>query len=278
MPETPSPETLVSLLTDEAPSTRAAVRRALVELGPRAIPALRRASDGNDAPLRARARQVLLEMRRARGEARLRSLLAEDTVPLEDGLLAIDEWIGAADPALDVPGQLAAWADSLRGDVGPDADVERLAAAIRALLGSEVGFDGAEVDFHNVDHVSLTRCIESARGLPLTLSAVYALVARRAGYIAALLPFPGHVLLHLGAGGARRILDPFTGGDAVDESTCQARLHAMGAPPGGRWLEPASDRSMIVRQVRNLGASMARHGRHRDAGDLAALVDELESR
>lgn len=270
-----SPDTLVSLLADDASTTRAAVKKALVGLGPNAIPALRRATDGDDPMLRARARQVLLDLRKARGHARLREVLAEDEVSLVDGLLAIDEVLGAHDPALDVLGQLDRWAARVRELTGDSRSSTAVAAALRSTLGAEAGFVGPERDFHNANHVSLTHTVETRRGLPLSLCAVYAMVARRAGYEASILPFPGQVLLHVRGDDERRILDPFVGGNEITEAACLARLCAMGAPPSREWLRPATDRAMVVRQLRNLVAAMDRHDRTREAVHLLRLLEEV---
>ncbi|MEM9380724.1 MAG: transglutaminase family protein [Planctomycetota bacterium] len=274
MTQPTSPDALVSLLQDDTPATRTAVRRALARLGDRAVPALERAMDDGEPRLRARARQALLELRADRGLERLEALLKTPETPLEEGLFAIDDLLGAEGVA-DARRRFDAWGAALSDALPTGSGPTDAADALRRLLGAEAGFVGPERDFHNVDHVSLGRTVASRRGLPLTLCAVYQSVARRAGVAAALVPFPGQVLLIVGdEAEQRRILDPFSGGTEISEAACLARLCAMGAPPSHEWLRPAADRAMLVRQVRNLRAAMERHGRSRDAARLARLIDE----
>ncbi|MEO0661170.1 MAG: transglutaminase-like domain-containing protein, partial [Planctomycetota bacterium] len=145
--------------------------------------------------------------------------------------------------------------------------------ALARLLGAEEGFRGTSQDYHLVDRVSLARTVETRQGLPLTLSAVYAGVARRVGVEAGLLPFPGHVLVAIGHGPGRVVLDPFASGDEVSREACERRLAELGAPPSPRWLLPATDRDMVVRQIRNLVSAMERHDRIGDARRLRLLLD-----
>lgn len=274
MESPPSPDTLVPLLAEASSTSRRQVKAALLGLGAEAIPALRRAADGDDAVLRARARQVLLELRRRRGLERLRHLLSDPAASLEEGLMAIDEVLGAADPARDVPGQLDGWARAVEARAAAGAPARAAAEALRHVLAGEEGFIGASDDFHNSTHVSLTRTVEDRRGLPLTLCAVYALVGRRAGLHADLLPFPGHVLLLVRGEDEEVILDPFGGARTLSEADCLSRLERLGLPPSPTWFEPSSDVVMVTRQLRNLVTSMHRHGRTRDARELVELLGE----
>ena len=273
MPQPPSPQTLVPLLADSSVASRRTVKAALLELGAAAIPALRRAADGPDPVLRARARQVLIELRRRRGLDQLRELLLDPKASLEPGLLAIDEVLGAADPALDVAGTLDEWAKATRERMTPGATAEEAGAALQQVLAGEAGLMGASTDFHNALHVSLTRAVEDRRGLPLTLCAIYALVGRRAGLDTALLPFPAQVLILIRGESSQQILDPFRGGTPLVEAACVERLHRLGVAPSPHWFEPASDAEMLTRQLRNLAAALRRHGRDRDAIEVMALLE-----
>jgi regulator of sirC expression with transglutaminase-like and TPR domain len=273
MHQPPSASTLVPLLGDGSSTSRKTVKEALLSLGDAAIPALRHAADGADAVLRARARQILIELRRRRGLQQLREILVDPGASLEAGLLAIDEVLGAADPALDVAGQLDAWAVATSERLEENAPAEQAGAALHQVLAVEAGLRGASSDFHNSLHVSLTRTVEDRRGLPLTLCAVYALVGRRAGMEIALLPFPGHVLLMVRGESSQQIVDPFSGGTPLDEAACLARLRQLGIAPSSHWFEPAPDAEMLTRQLRNLAAAMRRHGRNRDAVEIMALLE-----
>lgn len=266
----PAPDVLVGRLASRDRRTVADTKAALVLGGEAALEAVERATAAEDPLLRARARQLLAEWLQRRGLARLDALLAGGSVDLFDGLFAIDEVLGyrRRDAVLEM---LDGWAAEVRRDAGGDPG--GAAAALRRVLGGRAGLRGAAADFHHADHVSVSHTALARQGLPLTLCALYAGVARRAGVEAGLLPFPGHVLLGVGPPGARVVLDPFAGGTRVPEEACVARLMALGAPPSPIWLEPASDRSMLLRQARNLAAALERHGRR---GPSRAVMEIVE--
>ncbi|WP_419190504.1 transglutaminase family protein [Saltatorellus ferox] len=298
---------LISLLADESRSTQKAAVKALTEIGPAAEAALEWAAAGDEPRVRARARRVLAAMARDRGQRALRRILVDDggysseeappePGPLIEGLLAIDDILGfrrsgpsectGGDAGAHAAGSGAASSEAERwiveraeelglAEAWREGPTLAVAGALRRILAEREGLRGPEQDFHNLQHVSLTRTITNREGLPLTLSAIYASVARRNGVEAWLLPFPGQVLLALGPLQDRVILDPFHGGALVSLETCRARLAAMGAPDSTVWLMPATDRDMLVRQVRNLGAAMLRHGRDREARLFARLVDDV---
>ena len=285
----PSISALLSLLTDESKLTQKAALKGLTGLGSPGVKALEDAKEGEDPKLRARARQALLAIARKRGQGTLTRLLGNSpgseeqarAETLVEGLLAIDEILGFRefDPAdaqsCLARAQIERWATELgQSDAWREGPTLAAAGALRRVLSDSAGLAGPEQDFHNLQHVSLSRTIVTETGLPLTLCAIYAAVARRNGLEASLLPFPGQVLLGLGPPSDRMILDPSHGGVLLSKGSCLQRLGSMGAPPSPHWLAPATDQAMLARQTRNLSAAMLRHGREREAGLFARLVGD----
>lgn len=264
-------EALIRLLVDDAPNVRNAVRAELAKGDERTFSALEAASIHGEPQLRARARQLLGELSREQGYRQLNALFRRPQFDLEEGLAAIDRLLGHS-PEHIAPA-LEAFAARVRAHLRERSNTADAAEALRVVLGENGGFLGPTDDYHHVDHVSLRRTLAARRGLPLTLCALYAAVARRAGFEAGLLPFPGHVLLGLGTKRDFVVVDPFVGGESVSMNACHLRLAALGAPPSPRWLLPAPDRDMVVRQVRNLSAAMERHGRRRDTQRLRRILD-----
>ena len=114
--------------------------------------------------------------------------------------------------------------------------------------------------------------------MPLTLCAIYAFVARRAGIQAGLLPFPGHVLLSVVDGGERVILDPFGGGATLTQRGCMRYLAEHSLPLRDEFFEPASDTAMLVRHVTNLIHSCRGRDRAAEASDLELVLRALARR
>jgi regulator of sirC expression with transglutaminase-like and TPR domain len=142
-------------------------------------------------------------------------------------------------------------------------------------LGNERGLIGSEVDYHHPDHVYLHRAIVRKRGMPLTLTAIYLLVARRAGIRAAAVPLPGHVLLRLYSGRRSLIIDPFRGGRVRTRSDCLRYLAEQGLVPRPSWFRDATDAMLLQRHARNLMNSYQLRGRARLARDLERVAQVL---
>ena len=118
----------------------------------------------------------------------------------------------------------------------------------------------------------LHRALEKKRGMPLTLVAIYLLVARRAGLRAAPIALPGRVLLRLYAGPRSLILDPFLGGKARTRQDCVNYLAKHGLVPRPQWFADAGDAALFHRHILNLMGSHQARGHVREAAELQAIV------
>lgn len=266
---------LVDLLADPSPSVARRVARALRGHGKAARAALRRASRSADPRRRARARSALLEFERARALRRLGAYLARDEVDLERGL-----WLLARleDPLLDARPYISAL-DALGTRVRERAEARPIGLArarvLVEVLADELGYTGADDDYHHPDNVFLHRALVRKRGLPLTLAAIHVLVGRRAQIEAWPVPLPGHVFLRLCADGARMLVDPFHGGAVRSEQELLAYLAQNRLPFHPRWFRNADDRSMLLRQMANLANSWRQCRLVREAAALEALLASL---
>ena len=80
-------------------------------------------------------------------------------------------------------------------------------ATLQGVLVEKHGYLGDETDYDNLDNADLLRVIDRRRGLPVALGILYLHCARRRGWEAAGLAFPGHFLVRLSLRGERAIID-----------------------------------------------------------------------
>jgi regulator of sirC expression with transglutaminase-like and TPR domain len=267
---------LGEFLGDDSPVVRTEVRRQLLHAGRAALPLLRRAARSPDPKVRSRARALLVERKRRASFRRLAAYVGTRPIELEKALFLLARW---ADPGLDVrPARLLL--DSLAAQVKQLARErnEELyqASALADVLGRQLGFGGSAAEFHHPDNLHLHRALARRRGMPLTLSAIYHFVGRRAGIRSALLPLPGHVMLRLYAGLKSVIVDPFDRGKLRTERDCRAYLKLNGLGFQQAWFQDASDAAMLRRQLLNLQKSAGVRGLRseaRAAQTLLALLD-----
>lgn len=144
--------------------------------------------------------------------------------------------------------------DGLAETVGEHADrslpPDRLAARLSLAIGTELDFRGDPGAPVGPDASYIDQALQTRRGLPITLAAVWMLIGARLGIPIGGISYPGHFLVCLDAPGARIFLDPYHGGNPRDGASLLARLG--GQPADRKILEPCGVRPMVTRMLANL--------------------------
>ena len=197
-------------------------------------------------------------------------LLDDGEIELADAALVL---AGSDHPDLDLDSaraRLTGLVLRLQRDGAGLADAGARAAALTALLAAGEGLTGDSHDYDNPANADFAQLFERRRGLPVTLSILYVAVARRVGWDADPLGFPGHVLVRVGTEPAARFVDPFDHGRVLDVAGLQAliaRTLGSHARVEAEHLIPLSNRATLVRLVANQ-ATRARRG-----GDVARALE-----
>jgi regulator of sirC expression with transglutaminase-like and TPR domain len=203
----------------------------------------------------------------------LERALAESPARLDWAALAI---ASLENDRLDVPAQeklLEQLASRVRREIGASMDPLKRVQALRRVLGDEEGFRGNEDDYDDPENSFLDVVLERKLGLPITLSAVYLEVARRAGVPLFGVSFPGHFLVACEAGSGMLVVDPWDGGEILTEKGCEDLLKRV-APQlhfTPKMLVAASVRAISSRMLNNL----KRVYLNREEGDRALKVVDL---
>lgn len=187
----------------------------------------------------------------------------DDDIPLLWAALQIarDEY-----PQLDPAAYEAIVAEqsaALRARVGSGADALDRLRALQGLLYEEQGYTGNEQDYYDPRNSYLNEVIARRTGNPIALAILELDLARRIGLPLQGVSFPGHFLIRLPVDNGLLVLDPFHKGRSLDAG--ELRVRAKPHVPGkhvdderlGRLLEPASNRSILARMLRNLRQSYA---------------------
>ncbi|MBV8030892.1 MAG: tetratricopeptide repeat protein, partial [Betaproteobacteria bacterium] len=170
-------------------------------------------------------------------------------------------------PSLDSSRYLAeidALAGRLRARLATGS-IEARVVALNELLFDELGYWGNTDDYYDPRNSYLNEVIDRRTGIPITLSVLYMEVGRRVGLPLEGVSFPGHFLVRLRLHGGMLVLDPFAGGSPQSEAELRERLErvipegaAADVPvselPLDQFLEPASNRQIVARVLRNLKA------------------------
>ena len=165
-------------------------------------------------------------------------------------------------PGLDVGGyvgEIERFAQRLRARLAPDAVAEDRIIALNEFLFSDLGFRGNADNYYDPRNSYLNEVIDRRQGIPLTLSVLYLEIGRRIELPLQGVSFPGHFLVRLPMRGGTLVLDPFSGGMPQSEAELRERLKrvvpggvSVADLPLGQFLEPASNRQILARLLRNL--------------------------
>lgn len=186
-------------------------------------------------------------------------------------------------PGLDVPAYLAELerlAQRLRSRLPQAHAGEEKVIALNAFLYEELGFTGNVEAYYDPRNSYLNEVMDRKTGIPISLSIVYMEIGRRIGLPLEGVSFPGHFLVRLRVRGGVLMLDPFAGGAPQSVDALRARVARVippeatgGVPvedlPLDQFIEPASNRQILARVLRNL------KGIYRRADDPARLLDVL---
>jgi regulator of sirC expression with transglutaminase-like and TPR domain len=169
-------------------------------------------------------------------------------------------------PALDVR-QCLLRLDDLAAQVRPrlasaTGAVERL-ALLTDYLHRERNLRGNEEEYYDPRNSYLNEVLDRGTGIPISLSVLYMEVGKRTGVPLEGIGFPAHFLLRLASAREGVYLDPFHGGSFLTEEDCRAlleRLTGGQVPFDPRFLQPVSNRQILVRMLNNLKGIYLRQG------------------
>jgi regulator of sirC expression with transglutaminase-like and TPR domain len=149
-------------------------------------------------------------------------------------------------------GLLDAMAEELRSVVKHERWPDGVIRVINHYLFMEKGFHGNTVHYYDPDNSYLNRVLDRRVGIPITLSAIYLLLARRLDLPVVGVGMPSHFLVKCDVAGRDLYLDPFNAGQSLSKAECASFLVNSGYGFKEQYLQPVTDQEILVRMMRNL--------------------------
>ena len=247
-------EALISLLADEDPSIYQTVRARLLSFGPVAGEWLRPHILSRDPVLRRRACEIAQHLARQAADQRFLRFCQRrsEELDLEEGV-----WLMAQTQYPDVNIEayralLDSYALELRGRVDPASHPEANLLAINQCLFQRLGFRGNEQRYYDPDNSYLNRVVDSRVGNPISLCAIYMMVARRLDLVVTGLGLPGHFLCRHQTSICEIYIDCFNQGRFLTKVDCRRYLLRQGSARHETYLTPLSPRQILLRMCANL--------------------------
>jgi len=276
----PVPDTqiraLIRLLSDDDERVARTIAGKLVEMGDRAVLMLREAEIEHPA-MAERIRGVLDEICGQRLEAEFHTLSAcdDEELDLETGAFLIARF---AYPDLDAAPYVRKL-DAMAGDVqerlGQKASGEETVKTINRYLFVEQGFIGNTSQYYDTGNSYLNKVLERKIGIPISLSAVYLLVAKRLDLPVFGVGMPGHFLVKYETSRYRVFVDAFNGGSLLTQKDCARFLDQAGYGFDERYLQKTPARVILIRMIKNLVAIYNKMQDTRKATQLTRFIEIL---
>ncbi|MBI5630567.1 MAG: hypothetical protein HY921_06760 [Elusimicrobia bacterium] len=264
---------LVLLLDEDDAASLDLVCRQILMIGEPIIPYLEelRLKSGSEIAAKAEslARQVRFKNLR---EAFLR-LSVSPKPSLEKGALLIARF---GYPGLD-PAVYGSWFDrvatELEDSLPTDADEAVAFQRLNLHVFQAMGFAGNETRYYDPDNSYLNRVIETRRGIPISLSVLYILLAHRLRLPVYGVGTPGHFLVAFNPGSYTCYIDTFHHGKLLDVNEVRRMLVRSGYEFREEFLRPCPTREILVRMMRNLISVYQKEGLVDRAEMLSTLVE-----
>lgn len=267
---------LVSLLDEDDPANLDLVQRQILDLGDPVIPfldELRRRGSDPDLAARVDALARQLHFRTLREDFRGFSDAHEPD--LERGVWLIVRFgYPGADTAL-YSGWLDSLAEQVRRSLPAKAPSEQALQHLNSQLFGVMGFTGNEKRYYDPANSYLNCVIENRRGIPVSLSVLYLLVAKRLGLPAYGVATPGHFLVGLRLGAGTSYLDAYNRGRILTLAEVQRMLARSGYGFRPEFVAPAGARDILTRMMRNLISIYQKDAQADRAEMLSGLVEVL---
>ena len=175
-----------------------------------------------------------------------------EDIDLEKAMMILAYW---NDPAVKVP-EVITRLDQMSEEIGKNFPESGHPLSfidhINFYLFNKYGFQGNSGDYYNPDNSFIDKVLENSQGIPITLSALYMLIARRLGLPVHGIPMPAHFIVKYEAENDEIFFDPFFAGKIYSREECLNYLDQTKIEDKDRVLEGCSNYEMILRMMRNI--------------------------
>lgn len=243
-------DSILRLLNDEDTETAELVERQLIERGPEVLPDLRALVATATGRVERRLRETVGEIERRIAQQQLADICAQfkEDSDIETAAWAIAAAMRPGEDFTENRRLLDEWGRELTKRLAEAENIDEQHEILSDLLGGTLHFQGNEDDYYNLDNSLLPNVIESRLGLPISITLVYTLVAKRAGLRVEGVGLPGHFIARLGY----VFFDPFHGGRRLHLDECRKLMESQGQSLLPHHLLPCTPQVFLARMLNNI--------------------------
>lgn len=273
---------LVGELDHDVFAIRERATQRLKEMDERIVPFLEEAAESPSFELRMRAQAILKLIRVDPLEAFC--ALPDPQLDIEQGMFLIAQIINPKVKQADLTRQLDDIADKVRAKLGKDvkpaaADPQVVVTALRQVIFEDLKFTGNTEAYRHIDNCSLERVLATRKGLPITLSRLVMLIARRLQVPIVGVPASGQYLVKYDgaqapAGFAKEDIyfHPFLGGKVLSREDRQMMYPSHNPDV---MVPPDTNRAALIRMLNNVETALEGDGAQTEKLTKAQRLMEL---
>ncbi len=266
---------VINLLEDTDPAIVDKMRRKIYEMGMEVVKQILETIP-DDRSAHREASRVLRWLRAPSPETALKNLLrdAVEDIDLEAGLITL---ANAAYPEIErhrVSQQLDRLADELTPNIVPSDHPVMIVRTLNAYIFDTLSFRG-KLDYDkdpDPDLSYINRVLDRRMGIPISVSSIYLLLARRLDLPIVGVDMPMHFILRYD-GEHPFYIDPFNGGRILTANEC---AEMIGKPPDEETLPVASNLQILIRTTNNLFMTYTALGDETRAESMKSYIDLLQ--
>ncbi len=268
---------LFKLLSDNDEKIAKLVSQQILQVGEPAIPLLEQTA-AEDSLIGDRARAVLAVLQFKELEEAFLDFSARDDakLDLEEGAFLIARF---GYPQMK-PTNYQALLDGMAKEIAPHIRRKRLPEEILRTINTylflEQGFVGNTDHYYDPDNSYINRVLDRRTGIPISLSIIYLLIAKRLELSVFGIGMPGHFLVKYSDKRNEILVDPFNKGRLLTKTDCANFLINSGYDFQESYLAATPNRTILSRMVRNLMSVYTKQKETQPAEHLGQLLAILE--
>ena len=267
---------LLSLMDDESPNVRIGLLDELRARPEQAKIFLNWVSQGEDPLLMRHAQDIVKALGWIDGVGDFVRFIRSQRYELETGWLLLDRTVYPSFQASSVTLFLDMLAQRIRELITPPSNPVQTCSVLNRVLFHEFDFRGARKEFENPENSFLHRVIARRRGLPITLSVLYILTARRIGLELEPIGLPGRFMVGCFKSDRPFYIDPWAAGKMWEVEQMKIHLDDSSVESSGAALLPVTVSETLSRGCRNLVLHYRKKGDFSKSKTFQSFVEEFE--
>ena len=175
-----------------------------------------------------------------------------EDLDLEKSVMLLAYWNNPAVNIHQLYEKLNLWTQEVREYFSAVDTPETIMERLNHYLFQVQGVTGNAEDYYDPKNSFLDCILDTRVGIPISLSVLYMLIARRIGLTVYGIPLPAHFIIKLEDGTREYFIDPFYSGTQYSRQECQNYIISNPQTDPEKILKGCTNYEIVIRMMKNL--------------------------